>query len=59
MKDTPAFATWTNENLSRIATDLYQQNVELREEIEAVRLDNKQLLNTIRDIWKEQDVRVR
>ena len=59
MTDHPNFAAWQTDTLAKYALEQYLDNIRLREELEAVRLDNKNLLNVIRDIWKEQDVSVR
>lgn len=49
MRDLPNFAAWREENLAKIAEDLYLQNLELREALEQLRLDLKDAMKLIRE----------
>lgn len=48
----PAFHTWERANLDRLAHDLWDQNKELRQERERLRLEILSLRKQIVDDWK-------
>lgn len=51
----PTFSTWCRENVDKIATELYEENKQLRQIIEQLRLNNKDLSAELRkyvDDWK-------
>jgi hypothetical protein len=49
----PDFATWSQSNLAKYAAEQYQQNIELREALEQVRLDLKDAMALLRRTNKE------
>ena len=50
--DMPTFTTWSMEDLSRFAADLYIQLIEQKEANEQLRLDNKDLIKLLRETIK-------
>ena len=46
--DMPTFTTWSMEDLSRFAAELYIQIIEQKEANEQLRLDNKDLMKLLR-----------
>ena len=52
MTDTPNFAAWSNENLAKYALEQYQQNIQLHEALEQVRLDLKDAMRLLREANK-------
>ena len=46
--DMPTFTTWSMEDLSRFAAELYVQLIEQKEANEQLRLDNKDLIKLLR-----------
>ena len=57
MDDTvkPNFASWDHGTLSKLAHDLWDNNVKLREANEQLRLDNKDLSAINRELNKDKD----
>ena len=47
-KSIPNFAAWREDNLAKIAEELYLQNLELYEALEQSRLDLKDAMNLVR-----------
>lgn len=47
-KNLPNFAAWREDNLAKIAEDLYMQNLQLREANEQLRLDLKDAMKLVR-----------
>lgn len=47
-KNLPNFAAWREDNLAKIAEDLYIQNLQLREANEQLRLDLKDAMKLVR-----------
>lgn len=55
MSEKPTFKAWTHENLSKLIDDIWDQNVQLREANEQLRLDLKDAMKELRkyqDDWK-------
>lgn len=48
MKDTPNFEPWNQALLAQYALEQYQQNIQLREALEQVRLDLKDAMTLLR-----------
>ena len=55
MRDTPTFAAWNIDTLSKYATEQYQQNIELREALEQLRLDLKDAMRLLRQVNVTED----
>lgn len=53
MKDTPNFATWTNENLAQFAAEAYKQMQHQQETIEQLRQDWKDAMVEARKYMME------
>ncbi len=51
----PNFASWEINTLARLAHDLWDDNVRLREANEQLRLDNRDLSQLLREANKETD----
>lgn len=51
----PMFTTWRVDNLISIANDLYDQNIELREQNESLRLKLKDAEKTINELQNKDD----
>lgn len=49
----PYFASWERSSLVKIAHDLWDNNIKLREANEQLRLDNKDLSKLVRELNKE------
>lgn len=49
----PTFSTWEHTNLARLTNDLWDQNKQLREANDQLRLDNKDLSRQLRDCLRK------
>jgi hypothetical protein len=47
----PNFVAWSLENLARFASEAFDDMTKKAEELERIRLDNKVLLDAIRNHW--------
>ena len=55
MSEKPTFKAWTQENLANLVEELWDQNIQLREANEQLRLDFKDVMKELRkhqDDWK-------
>lgn len=55
MSEKPSFKVWSQENLSKLVEDLWDQNIQLRDANEQMRLDLKDAMKELRkhqDDWK-------
>ena len=50
--DTPNFGAWQIDTLAKYALEQYLQNIELRQALEQLRLDNKDLMKLLREMNK-------
>lgn len=51
----PAFHTWEHSNLARLCSDLWNQNKDLREAIEQLKLDNRDLSKQLRELLRQTE----
>ena len=53
IQNKPAFNTWDRSNLDKMVNELWDQNKQLREAVEQLRLDNRDLSKQLRECLRK------